>query len=71
MGDHLLARAHRAAGDLHPPAVDEDAAQVDQHPRAPAGQPGHARGQHLIQAEPGLLGRTVKLTVTPLGSAPA
>ena len=49
-----LAGARRPPGDLDPPPVDEDAADVEQHPRLPPRQPRHPRRQHLIEPAPGV-----------------
>ena len=51
VGLDRLTGAQGAAGDLDPAAIDEDAAEVDQHARAPARQAGDVASQELIEAQ--------------------
>jgi hypothetical protein len=56
VGHHGLAGGHRAAGLLGPGVVDEDAAEIQQHPGPAARQLGDPGGQHLVEPAPVILG---------------
>lgn len=57
VGFYGLSGAQETSGDLHPSAIHEDAANVDEYPRLLARQPGDAGGQDLIEPPAFVLGQ--------------
>ena len=69
VGHHALTGLHQPARHLGAGAIDEDAAQIQQHPGPPARELRDAGGQHLIQPPPLVLGgyrEAVALDYRPL-----
>ena len=56
----LLSRLDRPSRHLHARPIDEHAAEIDHRTRLAPRQPGHVLGDHLIEAQPRVVGRDLE-----------